>query len=253
MWIRISLIIAVLASLGAIVVSQLTLRNHITGIIAERNDWHSKHDTEKGRADKAERDLKTTTGQLADTKKKLETSEKELASAKTHLADEQRKNTALTTDLATVRAERTDAQQKLSRYENAGLQPEEIKATIEDLKKTRAQNAAIEEEKKILNRTVIKLQAQIDSLIGKDTEVVVQLPPGLKGKVAVVDPKWDFVVLDIGEKQGVLPNGIMMVSRDGKLIGKVKIVTVYPERSIANVMSGAWKVADVQEGDQVLF
>src|SRR5262249_866849 len=152
-------------SLGAIVVSQLTLRNHISVIIAERNDWHSKHDTEKGRADKAERDLKTTTGQLADTKKKLETSEKELASAKTRLADEQRKTTSLTADLATVRAERTDAQQKLSRFELMGLQPEEIKATIEDLKKTKAQNAAIEEEKKILTRTANRLQAQINSLV----------------------------------------------------------------------------------------
>lgn len=252
MLLRISLIVAILAGIGVIVVSQLTVRNHITSIITERNDWHSKHDTEKGRADKAEGDLKKTTAQLADTKKKLDSSEKELASAKTRLADEQRKTTGLTKDLETVRAERTEAQQKLSRYELTGLDPEQIKTTIAELKKVTAQNTAIEEEKKILNRTLQRLQTKIDDLIGTNSEVVVQLPPGLKGKVLVVDPKWDFVVLDIGEKQQVLQNGVMAVHRSGKLVGKVKIVTVYPDRSIANVMPG-WRLGDIQEGDQVLF
>ena len=253
MLLRISLIVAILAGIGVIVVSQLTLRNHITEIIGARDQNAKDRDQEKDRANKAESALKKTTGELTQTKTKLDSAEKELASAKTRLSDEQRRVAGLTKDLETVRAERTDAQQKLSRYELTGLQPEQIKTTLEELKKTLAQNSAIEEEKKILNRRLIALQARLDELIGKDEEAGTPLPPGLKGKVAVVDPKWDFVVLDIGEKQGVLQNGIMMVSRNSKLVGKVKIVTVYPERSIANVLPGIWKVGDVQEGDQVLY
>jgi cell shape-determining protein MreC len=67
-----------------------------------------------------------------------------------------------------------------------------------------------------------------------------------------VDPKYDFVILDIGAKEGVLPNAKMMVNRDGKLIGKVKITSVEPNRSIANVMP-EWKQDEIMEGDQVLF
>ncbi|PYI89623.1 MAG: hypothetical protein DME26_00740 [Verrucomicrobia bacterium] len=253
MLLRISLIITILAAIGVIVVSQLTLRNHINEIIAAREQNAKDRDQEKDRANKAETNLKNTTAQLTQTKSRLESSEKELASTKTRLADEQRKVTGLTKDLETVRAERTEAQQQLSRYVLLNKTPEQIKAMDEEIKKLTGQNVAIEEEKKILNRTVNRLQARLNELVGEaNEEAGAALPAGLKGKVTVVDPKWDFVVLDIGERQNVLQNGILMVNRNGKLVGKVKIVTVYADRSIANVMPG-WKLEEIHEGDQVLY
>jgi hypothetical protein len=60
------------------------------------------------------------------------------------------------------------------------------------------------------------------------------------------------VVLDIGEEQGVLENGEMLVNRNGRLVAKVKIKTVERSRSIANVLPG-WKLGDVMEGDEVLY
>ena len=77
------------------------------------------------------------------------------------------------------------------------------------------------------------------------------LPPGLKGKVVAVDPKWNFVVLDIGERQGVLENAEMLVNRNGKLVAKVRITSVHPNSSVANILP-AWAQADVMEGDQVI-
>jgi hypothetical protein len=73
----------------------------------------------------------------------------------------------------------------------------------------------------------------------------------LKGKVVVVDPKFDFIVLDVGESQGVLERGEMLVSREGKLVAKVRVWTVERQRCVANVLPG-WKLADVMEGDQVV-
>jgi hypothetical protein len=66
----------------------------------------------------------------------------------------------------------------------------------------------------------------------------------------VVDPKWDFVVLNIGEDQGLLPDGELLVSRDGKLIAKVIVRSIQKDRSIANLVPG-WKLGEVIEGDQV--
>ena len=77
-----------------------------------------------------------------------------------------------------------------------------------------------------------------------------KLPADLKGQVVVVDPKWDFVVLDIGDEQGVLQDGEMLVSRNGKLVAKVIVRTVEKDRSIANIVPG-WKLGEVFEGDQV--
>ncbi len=88
----------------------------------------------------------------------------------------------------------------------------------------------------------------MNELIG--TNYVVTLPADLKGKVVVVDPKWDFVVLDIGDEQGVLQDGELLVSRDGKLVAKVVVRTVEKNRCIANIVPG-WKLGEVFEGDQV--
>jgi hypothetical protein len=78
----------------------------------------------------------------------------------------------------------------------------------------------------------------------------VELPAGLRGRVLAVDPKFEFVVLDIGEVDGVLEQGEMLVNRSGKLVAKVRIMSVQPNRSIANVLLD-WKQADIMEGDAV--
>jgi dihydropteroate synthase len=105
-------------------------------------------------------------------------------------------------------------------------------------------------ENKVILRKNTELVNKIDALIGVQTEVV--LPAGLKGKVTAVDPRYDFVVLNIGANQGVLERGKMLVSRAGKLIGKVQIVSVEPDRCIANMLP-AYKAGDVTEGDEVLY
>jgi len=79
----------------------------------------------------------------------------------------------------------------------------------------------------------------------------VKLPAGLVGTVVVTDPKWDFVVLNVGEDQGVLDHGELLVSRDGKLVAKIKITSVQKNQSIANVEPGS-KLGEVLEGDKVI-
>ena len=79
---------------------------------------------------------------------------------------------------------------------------------------------------------------------------MIKLPADLKGKILVVDPKWDFVVLNIGEDQGVIQDGELLVSRDGKLVAKVIVRSVEKDRSIANIVPG-WKLGEVIEGDEV--
>jgi hypothetical protein len=58
------------------------------------------------------------------------------------------------------------------------------------------------------------------------------------------------VVLNIGQDQGVLNNGELLVSRDGKLVAKVVVRSLEKDRSIANIIPG-WKLGEVIEGDEV--
>src|SRR5438270_241832 len=72
-----------------------------------------------------------------------------------------------------------------------------------------------------------------------------------EAKVVAVDPKYDFVVLDIGLDDGVLARGEMLVNRSGKLVAKVRILTTESHRSVANVLAD-WKQGEIMEGDVVL-
>jgi len=84
--------------------------------------------------------------------------------------------------------------------------------------------------------------------IYKTPDYKVPLPPSLQGKVLVSDPKWQFVVLNVGEDQGVLPAGELLINRGGKLVAKVKISSVQKDRSVANVIPG-WQLGEIFEGD----
>ena len=80
------------------------------------------------------------------------------------------------------------------------------------------------------------------------------LKPGLEGRILVVNPNWNFVVLNIGDRQGVVSGASMIVKRGGAAIGKVKITSVEPSTSIADVQPGTvGKGFAIQPGDVVIF
>ncbi len=108
--------------------------------------------------------------------------------------------------------------------------------------------AVANEEKLVLMRTVARLTNELARFTG--AEYVVKLRADLRGKILVVDPKWDFVVLNIGQNQGVLEDGELLVSRDGKLVAKVIVRSIEKDRCIANLVPG-WKLGEVIEGDEV--
>jgi cell shape-determining protein MreC len=128
------------------------------------------------------------------------------------------------------------------------LTAKEVADLSRSLKTARTTIDAINEEKLLMGRTIERLQNQIAEIMG--TNFVVKLPADLKGKILVVDPKWDFVVLNIGDEQGVKEDGELLVSRDGRLVAKVIVRSIQKDRCIANIVPG-WKLGPVVEGDEV--
>jgi hypothetical protein len=104
-------------------------------------------------------------------------------------------------------------------------------------------------DKKIGAKKLDRLSYELAKYEGSN--IVVYLPATLSGKILVSDPKWDFVVLNIGEEQGVKTDGELLVNRGGKLVAKVIVRSIQKDRAIANVMPG-WKLGEVLEGDQVI-
>jgi hypothetical protein len=250
MLLRICLIITILAGLAAGALSFTMVKDVIVTTRAERDDWHNKYTTENKTRLTAEKKLKETAA-------KLETTTKELAKTKTALdasvakAEElEKRNTDLSADLDKTRADRDTAQQKLEQWDLIGLQPAQVKGVIADLAKTQKDLNAVVAENKVITAARNELQSRWDKFFGTEGPVI--LPAGLHGKILAVDPKYDFVVLNIGDDQGARERGEMMVNRGGKLIGRVRISRVDKDRCVANILAD-WKNGDVMEGDEVLY
>ncbi len=96
-----------------------------------------------------------------------------------------------------------------------------------------------------LEQTVGDLEAQLGG-----PDVVRILPKGLHGRVVVVNKQWNFVILDIGSKAGLVPNAEMLVHRGDKLVGKVFINGVTRDLAIADIRSD-WAQMQIREGDFV--
>ena len=249
MLIRISLILAIIAGIAVGTLNFVKVKEIIATTRQERDEWHGKYDQTFAELTKTKADLKKTQTELADTKKELDTTKKDLAASNSKVNDLTKQVATLTDNLNKAQSDLTDANITLEKYKAAFGTPELALSAAKDLKAAQDKAEVIDEEKKVLQRQLVRVQNELD--VYQNPDKPVQLPASLLGKVLVADPKWDFVVLNVGADQGAMQRGQLLVNRDGHLVAKVIITSVQKDRCIANVMPG-WKLGDVLEGDQVI-
>ena len=225
------------------------VKGKIDTLTNDRNDQRSQKEQAQKDLASTRKSLKETQDTLETTKTQLADSEKKLQKASNDLLAANGKIDDLNTKLTKTSQQLNEAQGNLEAYKATGLTAPEVLALDKTLKQTQQALAVATDEKLVMTHRIAQLKNQIDQIFGNGGPV--QLPAGLKGEVMAVDPKWEFVVLNVGENQGVLQNGELLVSRDGKLVAKVIVRSVQRDRSIANLVPG-WKLGDVYEGDQVI-
>ena len=249
MLIRISLIVAIIAGLAVGTLNFVKVKKVIEDTREERNKWHTQYDDTNNKLTKTTSDLKKTTAALDQTKKDLDSTKKERDTAVAAAADLKKQADTLKENLAKSEKDLSDANIQVALYQQAFPTPQLALGVAKDLKNLQDRVDIIEDEKKVLQRQLVRVQNELD--VFKHPDHPIELPASLIGKVLVTDPKWDFVVLSVGEAQGAQEHGEMLVNRDGKLVAKIKITSVQKDRCIANVLPG-WKLGEVLEGDQVI-
>jgi hypothetical protein len=250
--IRISLIVAIIAGLAIAALNFAKVQNDIKALVGDRDHEKTLKEQTIAELKATNKVLVATTKELNSTKEQLTNVTKERDDAVAQVDDLTKKNGTLTESLKKTQGERDSARDELAGWKSLGIPLENIKATLASLKTVTESRDALAQENKILNRKIVFLSAQLDELRDPERVNGPEMPAGLRGKVLVADPKFDFVVLNIGEKQSVVPYGRFLVSRNGHLIAKLKVQSVQPDRSIANVMPG-WNLSEVQEGDEVFY
>ena len=78
--------------------------------------------------------------------------------------------------------------------------------------------------------------------------------PGVRGNVLAVNQAYNFVVLNLGGRQGVEPNSELLVLRGGTLIGRIRISSVEPSTAIGDIITSSLaRGVQVQPGDNVIY
>lgn len=251
MLLRLSLIVAILAGLAALYFTHVQVSDKITNLSSELESQKTAAQNAQQAESKAKADAKTAREELDKATKDLAEKTSALEAATARLTEQEARANKASEEALALRGQLNEAQQKLNAFVATGFSPDQLRDLRGKLESVTAERDTYIAENKVLLRNINKLEAELSRYVGTK-EVEVKLPAGLKGKVLAVDPKYNFVVLDIGENQGVLENGQLLVNRDGKLIAKVRVAKVEPNRSIANVLP-EWEQDQVMEGDQVLY
>lgn len=248
MLLRISLVVVLLAAIGAGVMGYLEVSKQIPALVQQR-------DTENQQKHQYYNELTTTNKILVQTRTDLAQTQQELADTKDKLTKtiaavdkETKRANDLADKLTQTTQDRDDARNQLAAYTTTGLTAKQVSDLNADYHKAQETIQAMNDEKVVLTRANQRLKNELDQLTNPDTAV--KLRADLSGKIVEVDPKWDFVVLNVGEDQGIIQNGELLVSREGKLVAKVIVRSVQKDHCIANLVPG-WNFGPMIEGDVV--
>jgi len=235
--------------------------------------------------------LLKTKNELANMKSSQEDTNKTLAAEKKKVADGETKLVELTTVKEGVDSELSKAKSDLSSTKsnlesvtkqltekNAEItkQLDEISAKSSEIDNLKAEiatavaaaaaapAAASEKETRITELETLnkQLAADLDSARAKvETEIKKQKEKesvgtrkSLAGRILAVNQAWNFVVLNLGDKSGIQTNAEMIVKRGSTNIGIVRVTTLEPSTSIADIIpSSITRGLSIQPGDEVIY
>ena len=187
-------------------------------------------------------------------------------------------------DLAQVQKEKADLQAKLNANQQDSLQKRaeeaaknanapvggssptenaqtaDLQSQVDDL---RRQLDSAEKEKAFLAEKIHDTQERTappkETKKRRDTgsvqrETVSPHRAGVHGAVLAYNQAYNFVVLNLGARNGVETNSEMLILRDGTLIGRIRISSVEPATSIGDIITNSLaRGVQVQPGDNVIY
>jgi hypothetical protein len=207
-----------------------------------------KVDQQKISKDKKEYEDLSTAKADVDSKLTAETSKADDLNTQLTAAKQQAADAATAVQKANDAAKTAQDQLDAINKTLDGKTADQIKA---DTAKAQADLAAALSEQKILQDQLQASQSQVgdlkDSLYRSKTGTQ---PPGISGKVTFIDHTWNFVILNVGLSNGVVPNGEMWVYRGRSLLGKIRITKADTNDAVAEILPD--NKGDIQVGDSVV-
>jgi len=128
----------------------------------------------------------------------------------------------------------------------------ELQAQLDD---ARQQLDSGEREKSLLSEKLQSVRERSSQLEDeKKRRAVARGKVGVRGTILAVNQAYNFVVLNLGGRNGVEPHSEMLIVRDGSFIGKIRISSVEPASAIGDIITSTLaRGVQVQPGDTVIY
>ena len=225
-----------------------------TDVAAAKNQRETA-DRQRQTAEKGIRDRETKlAGELA----KVSENESRIASAEVELVKTQTEKSDLQGKLQANEAQIAELQKHIDETNKNSANPNpgapsvaELQAQLDDARK---QLEGAEHEKTFIAERLGPTREQ-----PRAPEVMVQrrepsFHPSVRGTVLAVNQAYNFVVLNLGNRQGLQPNAEMLVLRETTIIGKIRISSVEPATAIGDILGNSLaRGVQVQPGDTVIY
>lgn len=201
------------------------------------------------------KELKATGEQLTASKSKVTELEGSLAAAK---SEAERLNGQIADFQSQIAARQAEIEQLKTQVASSGSGvgrpggPSDAEKRMTELQ---AQVAELSQVKASLDDKLAAAESRVKSLVvAEQRRQAGLMAKGLSGEILAVNQAWNFVVLNLGDRQGVTANAEMIVMRRGAMVGRVKITSVEPSQSIADIVPSSMSPGlVVQPGDRVIY
>jgi hypothetical protein len=212
-------------------------------------EQQSKINEAESRAKKAEAELAQAQKEKADLQTKMDARQQEIASQQKRVEEADKNSSAIVTASPSAAAQNADLQSQIDDLRHQLDSAEKEKAFLAaKLQDAQEHGAPAKETKKRL-----ATGAQRETAIAQ-REPVGGHRTGVRGTVLAYNQAYNFVVLNLGARNGVETNSDMLVLRDGTLIGKIRISSVEPATAIGDILTNSLaRGVQVQPGDTVIY
>ncbi len=212
----------------------------------------------------------TAERQRAAVDKEMRTREAKVAEQMAKMSETDNRVAGSEAELVKTQTEKSDLQSKLQVNET---QINELQKRVEELSKTPANpnpgapsaaemQSQLEDARKQLEsaereKTFLSDKFQTSEVARGPATAIKREPSfrgSIRGTVLAVNSAYNFVVLNLGNRNGVEANAEMLVLRDGSVIGKIRISSVEPATAIGDVLGNSLaRGVQVQPGDTVIY
>jgi len=247
--IKIALVVVILAGAGSLFFA-FQLGNTKTSLKADKEKLAGEVTQKEAAAQQAQQAAATAEQARQQAVNNAAAAGAEAQAARAELGAKQSEIDSAKTQAAAIQKQAEDTAAKLAAAQETlqKIQASTQTTPGQDVGDIGTKLTAMGDENKLLSEQLINMRDETQRLkteLAKKTET----PVGVRGKVAAVEDKWSFVVLNVGQQHRVQPNSEFIVYRDAKMITKVQVLTVGPTTSVAEILPdynlGAPRVGDM--------